>query len=87
MGACVRAAHILTDWNYRLALSSTRWTHAVSVSPAFAAVRWYRSRRSSLMRIVSQWRLPFSTGGLPRGFLGCSIGRIVYQQIILDNPS
>jgi hypothetical protein len=74
----------LTDCNYRLALSNTRWTHAVSVSPAFAAVRWYRSLRSSLMRMVSQWRLPFSTGGLPRGFLGCSMPE-VYQQIILDS--
>ena len=63
--------------DYRLlARSRTLLTQADSFSPAFVAAREYASSRSSDTRIVSQRRSPFSTGGLPRGLLGFSIGRL-----------
>jgi hypothetical protein len=67
------------------ALSSTPFTQADRVSPAFVAAREYVSRRSSDTRSVSHRRSPFSTAGLPLGRFGCSMSRIMYQQIIVDN--
>jgi hypothetical protein len=61
---------IRTDWSdnsYRLDRSSTRLTQADRLSLALSAARWYLASRSSLTRIVSQRRSPFSTTGRPLG--------------------
>jgi hypothetical protein len=59
-----------TEGDYLLARSKMRLTQADKDSLALSAARWYLASRSSLTRSVSQRRSPFSTGGLPLGFLG-----------------
>ena len=60
----------------RLALSSTPLIQAESVSLALVAARSYRALRSSLTRTVRYSFSPLSTGGLPLGLFGWSIGEL-----------
>lgn len=73
--------------SYLAALSSTFFTHAERLSFALAAAFSYRLLRSGLTRKPSHADSPLFIRGLPLGRFGCSIGLIMYQQIIIDNPS